>query len=104
MDNIEFKPLKTIPNRYYIIHESEAKGIIEFKNENEYVEIDYIKVYEEYRRMGIGTQVINFIKNKYPNKVIYGDSLPEAIDFWTSIGVEFGEKMEGEITTPFRLI
>lgn len=103
MDDIKFTPFKTMGNRYYIIHNSEVKGIIEFKDKDDCFRIEYIKIYNEYRRMGIGTKVVNFIKEKNHNKCICGDSLPEAIGFWTSIGVEFEEEISNDTTTPFHI-
>jgi GNAT superfamily N-acetyltransferase len=92
---IELEPFSTIRDRYYIVHNGIKKGIIDYVIDEEGgLFIQMIKVYEEHRREGIGRATMEYIKEKYSNKVIYGDSLPKSIEFWKAIGVTFTGKPE----------
>jgi GNAT superfamily N-acetyltransferase len=88
---IEFRPFATIKDRYYIVHNHQIKGIIDYiinENDNTFF-IQLLKVYEEYRRTGVGRDVVNYIKENYSDKTIYGDSLPKSVEFWTAMNVTF---------------
>ena len=86
---IEFRSFDTIKDRYYIVHNKQTKGIIDFIMEEDTLFIQFIKVYEEHRRTGVGSAVIDYLKEVYSNKTIYGDALPKSIDFWTAMNVTF---------------
>lgn len=101
---VSFIPMKTVANRYYIKYEGEVCGIIDLIEYEERTHIQYIKIYEEYRRRKIATKVIELIRNINQDKFIFGDALPEAIEFWKTVGVEFDEYINEFATTPFHLI
>lgn len=98
---MEFIPMSTVSNRYYICIRAEAVGVLEYEEYDDVIEIKYIKIYEEYRRMGIATRVVNALKNR--NKNLVGDALPEAIEFWRSLNVSFYDPIDnnGVILRPF---
>ena len=95
---IKFENINSVLDRYYIEEHSIIKGIIDISKGDDYIDIKYIKVYEEYRRMGVATRVINQLLNE--TKYIIGDSLPEALDFWRSLDIEFYKETENNLT-PF---
>lgn len=101
---ISLIPMKTVANRYYIKFGEEICGILDLIKYDETTHIQYIKIYDEYRRRKIATKVIDMIRVTNEDKYIHGDALPEAIDFWKSIGVEFEEVIDDHMTTPFHLI
>jgi ribosomal protein S18 acetylase RimI-like enzyme len=91
----------TVKDRYYIYLNDEVVGVIEYIDYGDEIEIKYIKIHKEYRRMGIATRVINELKKE--GVVITGDSLPEAIEFWKSVNASFYVPFENDdvILTPF---
>ena len=92
---IELDPFNTIRDRYYIVDEGIRKGIIDYViDENGDVFIQMLKVYEEFRLNGVGRKTVYYLKDKYSDKMIYGDSLPKSIEFWRNIGVLFTGKPE----------
>ena len=103
---IKLIPMKTVLDRYYIYYDDEVVGVVELGLYEDEVEIKYIKIHKEYRRLGIATKVINYIKDNHIDKDITGDSLPEAIEFWKSIGVQFYDEFDNDdvILTPFKVI
>lgn len=100
---MEFKSMNTVSDRYYIYINDEVVGIVEYKEYDDEIEIKYIKIHKEFRRMGIATKVVNKLKEKC--KDITGDSLPEAIEFWKSLNVYFYEPFDNDevVLTPFIL-
>jgi GNAT superfamily N-acetyltransferase len=98
---MEFIPMNTISDRYYIYVNREVVGVLEYTIYEEELEIKYIKIHEEYRRMGIATRVVKALKNKC--EYIIGDALPEAVEFWKSMNAEFYEPFDNDevILTPF---
>lgn len=80
---------------------NEAVGVLEYTTYEDELELKYIKIHEEYRRMGIATRVVNVLKNK--GKDIVGDALPEAVEFWKTMNVKFHEPFDndGIVLTPF---
>lgn len=53
-------------------------------------EIEYIEIYEEYRRRGYAEKVVNQLRENY---TIMGSCLPkkDSIAFWESVGAMFDE-------------
>ena len=100
---MEFIPMSTVSDRYYICLNDEVVGVLEYVEYEDELEIKYIKIHKEYRRMGIATRVVNALKNK--RKDIIGDALPEAIEFWKSMNVQFYDAFDNDevILTPFIL-
>ena len=101
---MEFVPMNTVSDRYYIYTDNEVVGVLEYVDYGDEIEIKYIKIHEEYRRMGIATRVVNILKGK--TKLITGDALPEAVKFWESLHAEFSEPFPSKIRpevllTPF---
>ena len=101
---MEFIPMSTVSDRYYIFVNNEVVGVLEYVDYGDEIEIKYIKIHEEYRRMGIATRVVNCLKSR--NKIITGDSLPEAIEFWKSLNAYFYDPFDNDdvVLTPFKLI
>ena len=77
----------TVKDRYYIYLNEDVVGVLDYIDYGDEIEIKYIKIHKEYRRMGIATRVINELKKE--NVPITGDSLPEAIEFWKSMNAHF---------------
>ena len=96
---MEFIPMSTVEDRYYIYLNNEVVGVLEYKDYGDELEIKYIKIHKEYRRMGIATRVVNVLKNK--NKIITGDALPGAVGFWKKMGAEFDEDEDDDYLVPF---
>ena len=94
----------TVKDRYYIYLNEDIVGVIEYIDYGDEIEIKYIKIHKEYRRMGIATRVVNMLKSR--TNLITGDSLPEALEFWESLNAQFYEPFENDnITlTPFKII
>ena len=100
---MEFVSMNTVKDRYYIYVNHEVVGVLEYVDYGDEIEIKYIKIHEEYRRMGIGTRVVNMLKSR--TNLITGDSLPEALEFWESLNAQFYEPFENDdvTLTPFIL-
>lgn len=100
---MEFIPMSTVDDRYYIYVNNEVVGVLEYKDYIDEIEIKYIKIHKEYRRMGIATRAVNMLKSR--TKLITGDSLPEALEFWESLNAQFYEPFENDdvTLTPFIL-
>lgn len=99
---MEFIPMSTVSDRYYIYLNNEVVGVLEYiEYDDELLEIKYIKIHKEYRRMGIATRVVKVLKNR--GKDIVGDALPEAIEFWKSMNAQFYDPIDNDevILTPF---
>lgn len=91
----------TVKDRYYIYLNEDVVGVLEYIDYGDEIEIKYIKIHKEYRRMGIATRVINELKKE--NVPITGDALPEAIEFWKSVNASLYDPFENDdvILTPF---
>ena len=99
---MEFIPMSTVSDRYYIYLNNEVVGVLEYiEYDDELLEIKYIKIHKEYRRMGIATRVVKVLKNR--GKDMVGDALPEAIEFWKSMNAQFYDPIDNDevILTPF---
>ena len=79
-------------------------GMIDYEVHRDSVKIFYITILEEYKRNGLATEVMTKIINENKGKYLYGDSLPGAIEFWRSLGVEFDEDEDEDYLTPFHKI
>ena len=91
---MEFVSMNTVKDRYYIYVNHEVVGVLEYVNYGDEIEIKYIKIHEEYRRMGIATRVVNELKKE--GVVITGDSLPGAIEFWKSMNAYFYDPFDND--------
>lgn len=91
----------TVRDRYYIYLNNEVVGVIDYIDYGDEIEIKYIKIHKEYRRMGIATRVINELKKE--GVIITGDSLPEAIEFWKSVNAYLYDPFDNDdvTLTPF---
>ena len=100
---MEFVSMSTVKDRYYIYVNHEVVGVLEYVDYGDEIEIKYIKIHEEYRRMGIATRAVNMLKSR--TNLITGDSLPGAIEFWKSMNVQFYDAFDNDdvILTPFIL-
>jgi ribosomal protein S18 acetylase RimI-like enzyme len=78
-------------------------GMVDYEVHKDSVKIFYITISEEYKRQGYATETMTKIINENKGKYLYGDSLPGAIKFWASLGVEFDEDEDEEYLTPFHL-
>ena len=78
-------------------------GMIDYEIYKNSVKILYITINEEYKRQGYATEAITKIINENKGKCLYGDSLPGAIKFWASMGVEFHEDPSDDYLTPFSI-
>lgn len=98
---MEFIPMSTVDDRYYIYLNNEVVGVLEYKEYDDELEIKYIKIHKEYRRMGIATRVVDILKNK--GKDLIGDALPEAVEFWRTMNAYFYDAIDNDdvILTPF---
>lgn len=98
------KPMDTVKDRYYIYDNNKVVGVLEYVTYDDEIEIKYIKIHKEYRRMGIATKVINLLKTK--DNYIIGDALPEAMEFWKSLGAIFDDPFDNydTILTPFTIL
>lgn len=98
---MEFIPMSTVSDRYYIYLNNEVVGVLEYIEYDDELEIKYIKIHKEYRRMGIATRVVKVLKNR--GKDMVGDALPEAIEFWKSMNAQFYDPIDNDevILTPF---
>ena len=101
---MKFVSMNTVKDRYYIYVNHEVVGVLEYVDYGDEIEIKYIKIHEEYRRMGIATRVINELKKE--GVMITGDSLPGAIEFWKSMNAYFYDPFDNDdvLLTPFKII
>lgn len=100
---MEFIPMSTIDDRYYIYLNNEVIGVLEYKIYDDELEVKYIKIHKEYRRLGLATEVINILKNKNNINYLTGDSLPDAIEFWKAQNASFYDPVDNDeiMLTPF---
>lgn len=88
-------------NTLWGIYDSSGKimGLLSFnidkaKNNTYYLYINGIEIASLYTKLGVATSVLNYLftqsvdgKHKITN--IYGESRPDAIDFWQRVGANF---------------
>lgn len=79
-------------------------GMIDYTEYKDSVKIYYITIENKYRRQGIAKQVIDLIGNNNQGKYIYGDAVPDALKFWSSMGAEFDEDPDEDYLTPFHIL
>ena len=58
----------TVKDRYYIYLNEDVVGVLEYIDYGDEIEIKYIKIHKEYRRMGLATRAVNILKNM--NKIM----------------------------------
>ena len=91
------------PGSKLIKYNNTIVGMIDYNVTDDYIKIYYITVEDKYKRRGIASKVINMIKENNPNKYMYGDALPGAIEFWKTVGAEFDEDPDEDYLTPFHI-
>ena len=101
-------PIKDDCEKVYIEFNGERVGKLNYYFTEKIVMIKYLLIFDEYKRKGIATKFIKFIKSCHTGKILYGDALPDAVKFWESIGVEFStpipSKIRSEVLlTPFKI-
>lgn len=106
---IKLIPIKDDCEKVYIVMNDIIIGKLNHYITQDIIKINYLLIYEEYRRFGFGKDVIFYLRNKYKNRIIVGDALPEAICFWKSLGAEFNEPFPSKLRnnillTPFQII
>lgn len=89
--------MKPGDNIYVITLNNKNVGVIMYTKSGDIIEIEYISVLDEYKRMGIATKVVGMI-NPDGYFGIHGNSLAfkDAICFWKSLGADF-EREDEEI-------
>lgn len=105
---IKLIPIKDDCEKVYIIINNVEVGKLNHYITKEIIMIKYILIYDEFKTKGYATKVINYLKEKYTNRIICGDALPEAIGFWTKMNAEFSDPTPSKIRpevllTPFQI-
>ena len=94
----------SIPNALLIkAEDGNVVGMVDYEVYKDSVKIFYITIIEEYKRQGYATETMTKIINENRGRCLYGDSLPSALKFWASLGVEFDEEPDEDYLTPFHL-
>lgn len=106
---IRFIPIKDDIEKVYIIMNDIIIGKLNYYVTKDIIKINYILIFNEYRKCGFGKDVVRYLMKTYPGRVIHGDALPEAIRFWKKMGVEFYDPFPSKIKpevllTPFKLL
>lgn len=92
--------------KVYIYFNNKKVGKLNYYHTKDIVKINYLLIFDEYKRQGIATKFIKYLKEQHKGKKICGDSLPEAKVFWDSVNAEFSEPFPSKIRpdvllTPF---
>ena len=95
--------------KVFIYYNGIKVGKLNYYYTKDIVKINYILIFDEYKRQGIATKFIRYIREQHKNKCIHGDALPEAVSFWKSLDAEFYEPFPSKIKpevllTPFKII
>ena len=106
---IKLIPIKDDCEKVYIFMNDVNIGKLNYYVTNDIVMINYLLIYEEYRKGGLGKDIVNYIMNQNKEKIIYGDALPEAVKFWKKMGAEFSDPLPSKnkpevLLTPFKII
>jgi hypothetical protein len=101
-------PIEDDCEKVYIIYNNTKIGKLNYYYTKDIVQINYILIFDEYKRKGFASKFILYLRNNHHGKTLHGDALPSAIEFWKSIGVTFYEpfnsKLKPEVLlTPFKL-
>ena len=91
------------PGTLAISHDGNIVGTINYQIGKFSTHIAYVTIFDEYKRQGLASKVIDMIKQESEGKPICGDSLPGALEFWASMGAEFYEDPEDDYLTPFKI-
>lgn len=94
--------------KVFIELNGEKVGKLNYYFTEEIIMINYLLIFDEYKRKGIGSSFVEYIKNQHVGKILHGDALPEAINFWKSLGAEFDKPFPSKIKpdillTPFHI-
>ena len=105
---IKFIPIDDDVEKVYIFMNDINIGKLNYYVTNDIVMINYLLIYEEYRKGGLGKDIVNYIMNHNKEKIIYGDALPEAMEFWKRMGAEFSNPIPAKyrpevLLTPFKI-
>ena len=105
---IKLIPIKDDCEKVYIFMNDVNIGKLNYYVTNDIVMINYLLIYEEYRKGGLGKDIVNYIMNHNKEKIIYGDALPEAMEFWKRMGAEFSNPIPAKyrpevLLTPFKI-
>ena len=105
---IKLIPIKDDCEKVYIFMNDVNIGKLNYYVTNDIVMINYLLIYEEYRKGGLGKDIVNYIRNHNKEKIIYGDALPEAMEFWKRMGAEFSNPIPAKyrpevLLTPFKI-
>ena len=84
----------------YFVNEN-LIGIIgvEENNKNNVIEILHFGINEKYRNKNYGTKLMDYIRNKYPEKILYLTTDDDAIGFYKKYGyktTEYYKEYNGE--------
>ena len=106
---IKLIPIKDDCEKVYIFMNDVNIGKLNYYITKDIVMINYLLIYEEYRKGGLGKDIVKYIMNHNKEKIIYGDALPEAVKFWKKMGAEFSDPFPSKIKpevllTPFKII
>lgn len=71
---------------FLIISEDVVVGAIRYTfDKRNYIKIENIKIFQEYRRRGLGTKAVLLLKDKFEGFAFYGEILYiRAFEFWKS--------------------
>ena len=105
---IKFIPINDDCEKVYIFINDINIGKLNYYVTKDIVMINYLLIYEEYRKGGLGKDIVKYIMKHNNEKIIHGDALPEAVKFWEKMGAEFSDpfpsKFKPEVLlTPFKI-
>ena len=106
---IKFIPIDDDIEKVYIFMNDINIGKLNYYITKDIVMINYILIYNEYRKGGLGKDIINHLMKHNNGKTIYGDALPEAMEFWKRMDAEFSNPIPAKyrpevLLIPFKII
>lgn len=101
-------PIENDIEKVYIICNNVKIGRLNYYHTMNDIIINYIEIFDEYKRHGFATKFISYLQDIHHGKTLHGDALPSAIKFWESLNVEFYEPFPSKLRpdvllTPFKL-